>query len=121
MAKDSVMISWKRWSHSAVFLGGNRMQIGDMQQFMGQQQSKVERRAEEMKKIKKGIYQMQVMLDSQNEETLLKESKKMDKNAEKISKNKDESGKKEVKGQDEKLSEQLEVMEKMMAGARKII
>ncbi len=97
------------------------MQIGDMQQFMGQQQSKVERRAEEMKKIKKGIYQMQVMLDSQSEETLLKESKKMDKNAEKISENKKESGQKETGNQKEKLSERVEVMEKMMAGVRKMV
>ena len=52
------------------------MKIGNAQNFMEKQMSKVEQRKEEEKKIKKGIYQMQVMLDSQSMETLMKECDK---------------------------------------------
>lgn len=97
------------------------MQIGDMQQFMGQQQSKVERRAEEMKKIKKGIYQMQIMLDSQNEETLLEESKKRDRKSAETAKGEKEDTQKEITEQNQKLTDRIEVMEKMMSATRKII
>lgn len=49
------------------------MKIGNVKDFMQQQSGKVKERQEEMKRIKKGIYQMQVMLDAQESETLMKE------------------------------------------------
>lgn len=52
------------------------MKIGNIQQFKESQLSKVERRKEEEKQIKKGIYQMQMMIDCQNMETFDKECEK---------------------------------------------
>lgn len=49
------------------------MKIGDMQEFQTSQLTKVERRKEEEKQIKKGVYQMQVLIDSQQEELFDKE------------------------------------------------
>ena len=49
------------------------MKIGNMQEFQASQLTKVERRKEEEKQIKKGIYQMQVLIDSQQEELFDKE------------------------------------------------
>lgn len=91
------------------------MQIGSMQEFMGQQQSKVERRAEEMKKIKKGIYQMQAMIDSQSMETLLKECEKNDK---KNVETKEDSEKADVKEQESVMTDPQAEMEKMMFRAK---
>lgn len=52
------------------------MNIGNIEEFKQQQMSKVERRKKEDEKIKKGIYQMQVMIDSECMETLTKECEK---------------------------------------------
>lgn len=52
------------------------MQVGDMRQFFEAQQGKVKMRKEEEKRIKKGVYQMQMMIDCQNMETFDKEAKK---------------------------------------------
>ena len=52
------------------------MQIGDMQQFRESQLSKVERRRQEERQIKKGIYQMQMLIDCQEMETFDKEVKR---------------------------------------------
>lgn len=52
------------------------MKIGNIQEFQQQQLSKVEKRKKEDEKIKKGIYQMQVMIDSECMETLTKECEK---------------------------------------------
>lgn len=52
------------------------MLIGDMQEFRQQQLSKVERRKKEDEKIKKGIYQMHVMVEGQCMDTLTKECEK---------------------------------------------
>ena len=41
------------------------MQIGNLQEFQQQQLSKVEKRKKEEEKIKKGIYQMHVMVNDQ--------------------------------------------------------
>lgn len=49
------------------------MKIGDMQEFQASQLSKVKRRKEEEKQIKKGVYQMQVLIDSQQDEMFDKE------------------------------------------------
>lgn len=47
--------------------------IGDMQEFKASQLRRVEQKKEEEKQIKKGIYQMQVLIDSQLGETFDKE------------------------------------------------
>ncbi len=94
------------------------MQIGSMEEFMGQQMSKVERRAEEMKKIKKGIYQMQTMIDSQSMETLLKECEKNDK------KNVETKGKEEgaeTNGSKKGMTDPQAEMERMLFQTKKII
>ena len=52
------------------------MQVRDMRQFFENQQGKVKMRKEEEKRIKKGVYQMQMMIDCQNMETFDKEAKK---------------------------------------------
>ena len=50
--------------------------IGDIQEFKQQQLSKVERRKKEEEKIKKGIYQMHVMVEGQCMDTLTEECEK---------------------------------------------
>ncbi len=52
------------------------MNIGNIREFQQSQMSKVERRKEEEKLIKKGVYQTKMMIRSQNMETLDEESKK---------------------------------------------
>lgn len=52
------------------------MKIGNMDEFKAGQLGKVKMRKEEEKKIKKGIYQMHVMVESECMETLTKEQKK---------------------------------------------
>lgn len=54
------------------------MQIGNLQEFQQQQLSKVEKRKKEEEKIKKGIYQMHVMVNDQLMETFTKECDKND-------------------------------------------
>lgn len=53
-----------------------RVEVGNVKEFMGNQMSKVQQRAEEEKQIKKGIYQMKAMIASQSMETLMDESDK---------------------------------------------
>lgn len=53
------------------------MQIGNMDEFRIGQLSKVEKRKEEDKKIKKGIYQMHVMVEGEYMDTLNKEQEKI--------------------------------------------
>lgn len=88
------------------------MLIGDMQQFMRAQQLKVEQRQEEMKKIKKGIYQMQVKIDSQNMDTFIKEC---DKNDKKTVDTKTESEKEGSEKPEQKMVDIKAEMEKMMS------
>lgn len=52
------------------------MEIGNMENFMAQQAGKVKQRQDEMKKIKKGIYQTQVMMEAKAMEDFEKECKK---------------------------------------------
>lgn len=52
------------------------MRIGNIDEFKAGQLGKVKMRKEEEKKIKKGIYQMHVMVESECMETLTKEQKK---------------------------------------------
>lgn len=53
------------------------MQIGNMDEFRIGQLSKAEKRKEEDKKIKKGIYQMHVMVEGECMDTLNKEQEKI--------------------------------------------
>lgn len=55
------------------------MEIGNMETFMAQQAGKVKRRQDEMKKIAKGVYQTQVMMDAKAMEDFEKECKKAEK------------------------------------------
>lgn len=52
------------------------MRIGNMEEFKAGQLGKVEKRKQEEKKIKQGIYQMHVMVEGECMETLIKESEK---------------------------------------------
>jgi hypothetical protein len=95
-------------------------EITDKEQFLGQQQSKVEQRAEELKKIKKGIYEMQAMLDGQQMETIIEDQEKQDeKRAEEKKQTKKETA--GAESGDEKTAGREEIMEMMMAGAKRII
>lgn len=78
------------------------MEIGNMQEFRAQQLDKVRRRKEEEKRIKKGIYQMHVMVDNQCMETFEKEHKKVEEKTEgaKTEENAAEGNKKENKKKD---------------------
>lgn len=56
----------------------------DIDQFKQSQLSKVERRKEEDKRIKKAVYQMQMMIDCQNMETFDKERERVEAKTEKV-------------------------------------
>lgn len=92
------------------------MKIGNAQNFMEKQMSKVEQRKEEEKKIKKGIYQMQVMLDSQCMETLMKECDKSEAKRDGEKKGSEESG---TESKESKRTDAQTEMEKMLSAARK--
>lgn len=92
------------------------MKIGNVQNFMEKQMSKVEQRKEEEKQIKKGIYQMQVMLDSQCMETLIKECDRAEAKRGDGKKGSEETGTESKEGK--KTDAQTE-MEKMLSAARK--
>lgn len=95
-------------------------EITDKEQFLGEQESKVEQRAEELKRIKKGIYEMQAMIDGQQMETMIEDQEKQD---EKRTEEKKQA-KKEMTGTEigkEKTAGREEIMEMMMAGAKRII
>lgn len=92
------------------------MEIGNLQEFREQQMGKVKMRAEEKKKIQKGINQMQAMIDAQNMETLMKECDTVGRpsNAEKTEKKDTRS----ESGEGKKTDPQTE-MEKMLSTASK--
>lgn len=95
-------------------------EITDKEQFLGEQGSKVEQRAEELKRIKKGIYEMQAMIDGQQMETIIEDQEKLD---EKRGEEKKQA-KKETTGTEsgeEKTASREEIMEMMMAGTKRII
>ena len=92
------------------------MKIGNVQNFMEKQMSKVEQRKEEEKKIKKGIYQMQVMLDSQCMETLMKECDKAE--AKRTNEKKGSEDTSNESKENKRTDAQTE-MEKMLSAARK--
>lgn len=91
------------------------MKIGNLQEFQQGQMSKVERRKQEEKQIKKGIYQMQMLIDCQNMETLDKEREKSRERTEDV---RTESGEAEVKKQGKKKADIHTEMKKMMSVAK---
>lgn len=78
------------------------MKIGNMGEFMAGQADKVRRRKEEEKRIKKGIYQMHVMVEGECLETLTEEQKKAEskKESTKAEKESTSDGQKEEKSTD---------------------
>lgn len=78
------------------------MKIGNMDEFMAGQADKVRRRKEEEKRIKKGIYQMHVMVEGECLETLTEEQKKAERKNESTKAEKENSreGQKDEKSTD---------------------
>ena len=92
------------------------MQVADMRQFLENQQGKVRMRKEEEKRIKKGVYQMQMMIDCHNMETFEKEEKK---SRERVQQS--ETGQKEAENQrrEQKKTDAKTEMEKMLSAVGK--
>lgn len=92
------------------------MKIGNVKDFMQQQSGKVKQRQEEEKRIKKGIYQMQVMLDAQETETLMKECDRAE--AKRVEGKKD-SEDTDTESREGRKTDSKTEMEKMLSAARK--
>ena len=92
------------------------MPMAQSQEFRQQQLSKVERRRKENEKIKKGIYQMHVMVEGQCMDTLTKECGKTGTAGTKPEEGGEKNGSKENKKTDARTE-----MERMMAvGSRSV-
>ncbi len=94
------------------------MVIGNMQEFREQQMGKVKKREEEEKRIKKGIYQMHVMIDAQSQETFDKECKKTEKQNPGL---KEEREKSDLRRRETKKTDAQTEMEKMLSVGRKFL
>lgn len=94
------------------------MEIGNMQEFRQQQLDKVRKRKEEEKKIKKGIYQMHVMVEGQCMETFDREHKKVEEKAQDV---KNGEGGLEGNTKENKKKDIQTEIEKMLAAGRKAI
>lgn len=92
------------------------MQVGDMRQFLENQQGKVRKRKEEEKRIKKGVYQMQVMIDGQNMETFDKEQKK---SKERVQQSEEVQKESESQNRERKKTDVKTEMEKMLSAVGK--
>lgn len=75
------------------------MEIGNMENFMAQQAGKVKQRQDEMKRIKKGVYQTQVMMDAKAMEDFEKECKKAENEVKETAKESSRSAFGENKGE----------------------
>mgnify|MGYP003292452666 FL=1 len=95
-------------------------EITDKEQFLGEQLSKVEQRAEELKKIKKGIYEMQAMIEGQSMETLIEDQEKAEEKRTE-EKKQEKTNAQELGKQDKKITNREEIMEMMMAGTRPVL
>ena len=71
-----------------------------------------------MKQIQKGIYQTQVMIDSQAMETLVKECEKNDKKSDDT---RTESEKEDSEKKDQRIVDVKAEMEKMMSMSKKLV
>lgn len=94
--------------------------IGDMQEFKASQLRRVEQKKEEEKQIKKGIYQMQVLIDSQLGETFDKEVERSRERTE-ISQVQSESRSADSRIQGDKNADLKQAMGRMMAIASPLI
>ena len=92
--------------------------FSSVDEFMAGQQLKVQQRKEKMKQIQKGIYQTQVMIDSQAMETLMKESKKNDKKTDNA---KAEGEKEDSEKKDQRIVDVKAEMEKMMSMSKRMV
>ncbi len=95
-------------------------EITDKEQFLSEQKSKVEQRAEELKKIKKGIYEMQAMIEGQSMETLIEDQEKAEEKRTE-EKKQEKTNAQELGNQDKKMTNREEIMEMMMAGTRPVV
>ena len=92
--------------------------FNSVEEFMQQQKLKAEQRKEEMKKIQKGIYQTQVMIDSQAMETLMKECEKNDKKTDGTGA---EGEKEDSEKKDQRIVDVKAEMEKMMSMSKRMV
>lgn len=92
------------------------MQIGSMQAFLQGQTGKVQMRKEQEKQIKKAVYQMHAMIDSQAMETLDEEVKRNDSRTETQKEDQSADSRKQEHGKTDAKTE----MEKMFTTARQI-
>ncbi len=90
------------------------MQIGDMRQFLQNQQSKVQRRKEEEKQTKKAVYQMQALIEGQCMETLEKET---DRSRERVKLTQEKGQGKDSRNQNGKKTDANTEMQKMLSMA----
>ena len=97
---------------------GVNCNFNSVEEFMQQQKLKAKQRKEEMKKIQKGIYQTQVMIDSQAMETLMKETEKNDK---KTDNGKAEGEKEDSEKKDQRIVDVKAEMEKMMSMSKRMV
>lgn len=88
------------------------MKIGNIQEFKEAQLGKVERRKQEEKQIKKGIYQMQMLIDCQSTEIFDKESERSKERTEASRTENKETG---TQNQDHKKTDIHTEMKKMMS------
>lgn len=97
---------------------GVSCKFNSVEEFMAGQKLKVEQRKEEMKQIQKGIYQTQVMIDSQAMETLMKETEKNDKKTDNA---KAEGEKEDSEKKDQRIVDVKAEIEKMMSMSKKMV
>lgn len=97
---------------------GVSCKFNSVEEFMAGQKLKAEQRKEEMKQIQKGIYQTQVMIDSQAMETLMKETEKNDKKTDKA---KAESEKEDSEKKDQRIVDVKSEMDKMLSMSKKMV
>ena len=92
--------------------------FNSVEEFMQQQKLKAKQRKEEMKKIQKGIYQTQVMIDSQAMETLMKECEMNDKKTDDTGA---EGEKEDSEKKDQRIVDVKAEMEKMMSMSKRMV
>lgn len=92
------------------------MEIGNLQEFKEQQMGKVKMRAEERKKIQKGVNQMRAMIEAQSMETFFKECDTVGRPS---NTDKTESKNTGNEGKESRKTDVQTEMEKMLAAAGK--
>lgn len=92
------------------------MKIGNMDEFMAGQSDKVRRRKEEEKEIKKGVYQMHMMVEGECMETLTEEQKKAESKKENTKAEKESTG--EGQKEEKKADVQSEIERLLSVGSK---